>query len=65
MCQSGITVGRLCWLDVLIMISPAAHRAQSRLPVPGIQHESEDESNGEIAQRVYGATTGRKLQMHM
>lgn len=40
------------------MNSSLAHRAQSRLSVPGVQYESEDEPNGEIAQRRNGATAG-------
>lgn len=39
--------------------STLAHRDKGRFSVPGIQHESQDEPNGKIAQRVYGTTAGR------
>lgn len=54
--QICITVG--CLFDVLILKFLTAHRTESRLSVPGVQYESEDEPNGEITQRGYGATAG-------
>lgn len=42
-----------------------ANRAQGRLPVPGIQHEGEDEQYGEGAQGVHGTATGiLEISMH-
>lgn len=43
----------------------AANRAQSRLSVPGIQYEAENEPNGEITQGFYGATAGTDLKEHV
>lgn len=63
--QSCITVGCMDLFNILNMNSPLAHRAQSRLSVPGVQYESEDEPNGEIAQRLYGATAGMHQQEHV
>lgn len=65
MSQSCITVGCMNWFNKFMINSPLAHRAQSRLSVPGVQYESEDEPNGEIAQRRNGATAGILQNEHV